>query len=83
MDGAPTRTEALRPAALRMRATPSLASPGDEVVVELFRGEEYYGDLPEDLVDVTPLVRVQGANSRGRLVDEVRAVEQLIDFVTA
>lgn len=34
---------------LRMRATPSLASPGDQVVVEMFRGEDFYGEIPEEL----------------------------------
>ncbi|MBW2255932.1 MAG: hypothetical protein JRI25_15220, partial [Deltaproteobacteria bacterium] len=32
---------------LRLRATPSLASPGDSVMVEMFRGPDFYGDLPE------------------------------------
>ncbi|MBX2796049.1 MAG: hypothetical protein KTR31_00230 [Myxococcales bacterium] len=35
--------------ALRLRATPSLAAPGDEVVVELFRGPQFGGVLPEEL----------------------------------
>lgn len=37
--------------ALRMRATPSLATPGDELTVELLRGPAYGNrDLPEKLV---------------------------------
>jgi hypothetical protein len=32
---------------MRLRATPSLASPGDQVTVEMFRGPDFYGDLPE------------------------------------
>ena len=35
--------------ALRMRATPSLAAPGETVVVDIFRGPEFYGELPETL----------------------------------
>lgn len=35
--------------ALRLRATPSLASPGDTVEVELFRGPNFRGELPRDL----------------------------------
>lgn len=34
---------------LRLRATPSLPAPGEEVVVELFRGPGYSGDLPTSL----------------------------------
>jgi len=34
---------------LRMRATPSLAAPGEEVLVELFRGPSFTGKLPEEL----------------------------------
>jgi len=34
---------------LRMRATPSLAKPGDEIVVELLRGPGYRGEIPEEL----------------------------------
>jgi hypothetical protein len=35
--------------ALRIRATPTLASPGDELTFELIRGPSYYGELPEEL----------------------------------
>lgn len=35
--------------AVRLRATPSLADPGAEVVVEVFRGPQYGGDLPDEL----------------------------------
>lgn len=35
---------------LRLRATPALASPGDEVVVELLRGPDFTGELPEEVV---------------------------------
>lgn len=34
---------------LRLRATPSIAHPGDEVTVQLLRGPDYYGDLPRKL----------------------------------
>ena len=34
---------------LRMRATPSLAKPGDTVTVEMFRGPSFSGSLPEEL----------------------------------
>lgn len=34
---------------LRMRATPSLATPGTEVTVELLRGPGFQGSLPDDL----------------------------------
>jgi len=35
--------------ALRLRATPALVSPGDEVLVELLRGPDFVGGLPETL----------------------------------
>ncbi|MBT3219190.1 MAG: hypothetical protein HN348_08875 [Proteobacteria bacterium] len=34
---------------LRLRATPSLAKPGEKVVVEMIRGPDFYGSLPEYL----------------------------------
>ncbi len=34
---------------LRLRATPSLARAGDQVVVDVLRGPQYPGDLPETL----------------------------------
>ncbi len=33
---------------LRIRATPSLAMPGDEVEIEFLRGPDYYGELPRE-----------------------------------
>ncbi|MCA9567292.1 MAG: hypothetical protein KC656_05595 [Myxococcales bacterium] len=36
--------------ALRMRATPSLAHPGDTLAIELLRGPDFRGDLPDELV---------------------------------
>jgi hypothetical protein len=35
---------------LRMRATPVLAKAGEEVTLELIRGPEFHGELPEKLV---------------------------------
>lgn len=34
---------------MRLRATPSIVHPGEEVTVELFRGPDFFGDLPETL----------------------------------
>lgn len=34
---------------VRLRADPSLASPGDEVVIQLIRGPGFYGELPDEL----------------------------------
>jgi len=34
---------------LRLRATPSLARPGEKVAIEMFRGPSYTGDLPKKL----------------------------------
>ena len=36
--------------AVRLRATPSLAAPGEQVTVEVFRGPQFHLDLPEELV---------------------------------
>ncbi|TNE90225.1 MAG: hypothetical protein EP330_09210 [Deltaproteobacteria bacterium] len=35
--------------AMRLRATPSLAKPGDQVIVDLLRGPDWRGGLPEEL----------------------------------
>ncbi len=35
---------------LRLRATPSIARPGETVKVELFRGPDYTGELPKKLI---------------------------------
>ena len=34
---------------MRLRATPSLAKPGDTVKVEMFRGPDFYGEFPKKL----------------------------------
>ncbi len=34
---------------MRLRATPSLAFPGETVKVEMFRGPDFYGTFPEEL----------------------------------
>jgi len=44
---------------MRLRATPSLAAPGDSVKVEMFRGPSYTGVLPEKLSLMEGTHRVQ------------------------
>jgi hypothetical protein len=49
-DGAKSTTLFVNPGItppLRLRATPVLAKPGENVTVELLRGPEYSGELPK------------------------------------
>lgn len=62
---------------IRLRATPSLALPGDDVLVEVFRGPDYGGDLPGSLslmqgtVELSE-VELDGNGARFTLPDDVR-----------
>lgn len=35
---------------LRMRVSPSLASPGDDLAIKLIRGPDWYGEVPDEVV---------------------------------
>jgi hypothetical protein len=51
---------------MRLRATPPLAHPGDQVVIELVRGPTWSGSLPEELVLWEGTVEV----ARSKVVDK-------------
>ena len=51
---------------LRLRATPSVVKPGESVTVELFRGPDFFGELPKELT----LQRGSTVLARAAVVDK-------------